>query len=189
MDIQLYATCPDELTSLLADEVHSIGGQDVKTGYRVVYFSGDEELYYKAHLHLRLASRIYRIIKEVPAGKPQIIFDKVRRIRFHELFGAKDPIRISVTNSSKESKIPGHLAGSKIREAITDSFKHYTGEDALISSWEAQINLRGFLTKNRLMISLDTSLKSLHKRGYRHDGHPAPLKETLAVLKQRMNRP
>lgn len=31
------------------------------------------------------------------------------------------------------------------------------------------------------MLSLDTSGKSLHKRGYREPGHPAPLKETLAA--------
>jgi putative N6-adenine-specific DNA methylase len=31
------------------------------------------------------------------------------------------------------------------------------------------------------MLSLDTSGKSLHKRGYRESGHPAPLKETLAA--------
>jgi putative N6-adenine-specific DNA methylase len=31
------------------------------------------------------------------------------------------------------------------------------------------------------MLSFDTSGKSLHKRGYREQGHPAPLKETLAA--------
>ena len=31
------------------------------------------------------------------------------------------------------------------------------------------------------MLSFDTTGKSLHKRGYRESGHPAPLKETLAA--------
>ena len=31
------------------------------------------------------------------------------------------------------------------------------------------------------MLSFDTSGKSLHKRGYREQGHPAPLKETLSA--------
>jgi putative N6-adenine-specific DNA methylase len=37
------------------------------------------------------------------------------------------------------------------------------------------------LANGRCMLSLDTSGKSLHKRGYRESGHPAPLKETLAA--------
>ena len=37
------------------------------------------------------------------------------------------------------------------------------------------------LARGRCMLSLDTSGKSLHKRGYREQGHPAPLKETLAA--------
>jgi len=37
------------------------------------------------------------------------------------------------------------------------------------------------LRHGRCTLSFDTSGKSLHKRGYREQGHPAPLKETLAA--------
>lgn len=180
MEYRLYATCPDETTEFLADEIRELGATDVKIGYRVVYFNTDEKTYYKAHLHLRLASRVFRIIRDIPASSPTIIYDKTKRIKFHELFRAQEPLRIQVTTSSKESKIPGHLIGSKIREAVTDSFKHFAQESANLSSRDANIGLTGFQYNNRLMISVDTSLKSLHKRGYRIDGHPAPIKETLA---------
>ena len=88
-EYQLYATCPDEVTGLLAKEIASIGGTRVRTDYRVVYFSGSKEVSYQVHLHSRLASRIYRILKEIPAHSPTIIFDKAKKIRFHELFSEK----------------------------------------------------------------------------------------------------
>ena len=86
MQYKLFAPCPDELTALLGAEITAIGGTNVTTGYCVVYFEADEEVYYKAHLCLRLAGRICRVLKEIPAQSPRIIFDKARRIRYDNLF-------------------------------------------------------------------------------------------------------
>jgi len=178
--IKLYATCPNEITDLLAKEISAIGGTNVKTGYRVVYFDGTEEVFYRAHLQLRLASRLFRVIKEFPAHSPTIVFDKAKRIKFHEYFKAASAVKIGVTMSG-DNKVEGHLVGTKIREAITDSFKHYVKQDANISSWDATVNVQAYVHSNRLMLSVDTAGKSMHKRGYRMEGHPAPLKETLAA--------
>ena len=181
MTRQLYATCPDQLTGLLAEEIKKIGGKNVSPGYRLVEFEADDDVYYKAHLHLRLASRIYRVIKEVPAGKPQIIYDKVKRIRFHELFKETSNVKINISSREKEAAVAPHLIGSKVREAITDSFQHFSQAQTSASSRDAKVSLNGFLQGKRLSLSLDTALMSLHKRGFRVEGHPAPLKETLAA--------
>lgn len=178
--LKLYATCPDEITDILAKEIKEIGGTDVTPGYRVVYFTGNEDVFYKAHLKLTTASRIYRVIKELPAHSPTIVFDKVKRIKFHEFFSPEAAVKINVTMSG-DNKVEGHLVGTKIREAITDSFKHFASKEANISSWEATVHVQAFVNNNRIMLSLDTAVKSLHKRGFRMEGHPAPLKETLAA--------
>ncbi len=181
MEYPLYATCPDELTGLLAREIASLGGTEVRTAYRVVYFSASPEVYYRVHLHARLASRIYRILKEIPAHSPTIIFDKAKKIRFHELFSAGQAVGITVVAANEESPIPTHLIGSKLREAINDCFQHYLKVLPNQSSWDAVIGITGYFHHKRLMVSVDTSLESLHRRGFRVEGHPAPLKETLAA--------
>jgi len=181
LEYQLYATCPDKLTGLLAKEIAALGGSDVHTAYRVVYFSGSTEFAYKAHLHLRLASRIGRILKEIPAQSPTIIFDKAKKIRFDQLFSPKLAIAINVVASDDQSKIPNHLIGSKLREAINDCFQHHLKAAPNQSSREAVIGVNGYYHNKRLRVSLDTSFESLHKRGFRIEGHPAPLKETLAA--------
>jgi putative N6-adenine-specific DNA methylase len=181
MEYPLYATCPDELTGLLAKEIDSLGGTEVRTAYRVVYFSASQAVFYRAHLHSRLASRIYRILKEIPAHSPTIIFDKARRIRFHELFSDRQAVSITVVAAHDESPIPAHLIGSKLREAINDCFQHHLKVMPNQSSWDAVIGITGYFHHKRLMVSVDTSLESLHRRGFRVEGHPAPLKETLAA--------
>jgi 23S rRNA G2445 N2-methylase RlmL len=181
LEYQHYATCPDELTGLLAKEIASIGGTGINIGYSVVYFSASKEVAYKVHLHSRLANRICRVLKEIPAQSPTIIFDKAKRIRFHEIFSHNQAVTINIFASNDESDIPNHLIGSKIREAINDCFQHYQKITPNQSSRDAVIGITGYLRNKRLMVSVDTSLESLHKRGYRVEGHPAPLKETLAA--------
>ena len=116
----------------------------------------------------------------MPAASPRIVFDKVRRIPFGKLFSPQLPVKIQVSSIRKNDELPTHLIGSKIRKAMTDSFQHFDKQSPNLSSRDPKVSVRGFLHGKRMMLSLDTSLQSLHKRGYRSEGHPAPLKETLA---------
>jgi len=181
LEYQLYATCPDEMTGLLANEIASIGGTKIRTAFRVVYFCATKEVAYKAHLHLRLANRIGRVLKKIPAQSPTIIFDKAKKIRFDELFSDRQAVSINVVASNAGNKIPNHLIGSKLREAINDCFQHHLKITPNQSSRGAAVGISGYFHNNRLLISVDTSFESLHKRGFRVTGHPAPLNETLAA--------
>lgn len=181
MQYKLFAPCPNDLTELLAEEIKAIGGTNVTPSYSVVYFEATEEVAYKAHLCLRLVGRICRILKEVPAQSPRIIFDKARRIRYDKLFSPDLPIGIQVASGQAGGKVETHLIGSKLREAINDCFEHHMDVKPNQSSYKAPIAINGYYNKNRLMVSVDTSNESLHRRGYRVEGHPAPLKETLAA--------
>jgi putative N6-adenine-specific DNA methylase len=181
LEYQLYATCPDEMTVLLANEIAAIGGTKVKVAYRVVYFYASKEVAYKVHLHSRLANRICRVLKEIPAQSPTIIFDKARKIRFHELFSDQQAVNIKVVAANDGSRIPNHLIGSKLREAINDCFQHHLNSTPNQSSRDAAVGITGYLHNKRLLVSVDTTFESLHRRGFRVEGHPAPLNETLAA--------
>jgi putative N6-adenine-specific DNA methylase len=171
--------------SVLAEELKSNGGKNILITYKAVFFNASEADFYRCHLNLRTASRLFRVIKEIPAKTPTIIFDKAKRIRWDLLFKAEDHVKLTIMASGNNSgDVAGHLIGSKVREAITDCFIHHKTPE--LSSFEAKIQIVGFLQNNRLMLSIDTSLHSLHKRAYRIEGHPAPLKETLAAALLRL---
>jgi putative N6-adenine-specific DNA methylase len=169
------------MTGLLAREIASIGGTDIRTAYRVVYFRASQEVTYKAHLHLRLANRICRVLKEIPAQSPTIIFDKARKIRFDTLFSASQAVSIHVVAANDGGQIPNHLIGSKLREAINDCFQHHLKITPNQSAWGAAVGITGYFHNKRLLVSVDTSFESFHRRGFRAEGHPAPLNETLAA--------
>jgi putative N6-adenine-specific DNA methylase len=70
---------------------------------------------------------------------------------------------------------------TQVRESIRDVFEHAQGVAPVVDRSEPKVVVVAHLRHGRCMLSFDLSGKSLHKRGYREQGHPAPLKETLSA--------
>src|SRR5436309_6327070 len=66
--IRWLATCPDETKGVLAAELERLGAGALRQIYRGVAFEADLETGYRAHLWLRTASRIQRIVADLPAA-------------------------------------------------------------------------------------------------------------------------
>ncbi len=180
--MQLIATCPEETKPALLLELESLGARDMVPGYRAIAFEASVALFYELHLKLRTASRILRVIKQVPARSPAMLRSQVRRIRWDELFDARHGFMVE---SQGEDADQGGMAAKQIitqvREGIREAFERAQGVAPAIDRSEPKLAVVAHLRHGRCTLSFDTSGKSLHKRGYREPGHPAPLKETLAA--------
>ena len=147
----------------------------------MVEFEADDALFYELHLKLRTASRVLRVIKEVPAKSPAMLYSQARRIRWHELFEPHGFMVESLGADADSGGMPPKQVITQVREGIRDAFAHHSGATPVVDPDEPRVVVVAHLRHGRCMLSLDTSGKSLHKRGYRQPGHPAPLKETLAA--------
>ena len=56
-EFELIAKTFQGLEGILADELAAIGAKDIKKGRRVVYFTGDTAMMYRANYLLRTAIR------------------------------------------------------------------------------------------------------------------------------------
>lgn len=180
--MQLIATCPEETKPALVLELEALGATDLVPGYRAVTFEATDALFYELHLKLRTASRILKVLKEVPAKSPEMLRSQVRRIHWPELFEARHGFLVESLGDDVDS---GGMAPkqviTQVREGIREAFERVKIEPPKINLDEPKVVVVAHLRHGRCMLSLDTSGKSLHKRGYREQGHPAPLKETLAA--------
>jgi putative N6-adenine-specific DNA methylase len=180
--LRLIATCPDETKTALVLELEALGVRDIVPGYRAVTFEASDALFYELHLKLRTASRILRVIKEVPAKSPEMLRSQARRIRWHELFEARHGFMVeSLGDDADRGGMAPKQVITQVRESIRDVFERAQGQAPAVDVSEPKVVVVAHLRHGRCMLSLDTSGKSLHKRGYREQGHPAPLKETLAA--------
>jgi putative N6-adenine-specific DNA methylase len=180
--MQLIATCPEETKSTLVFELEALGAQSIVPGYRAVAFEASDALFYELHLKLRTASRILKVIKEVPAKSPEMLRSQVRRIHWDKLFDARHGFMVDIQGEDGDK---GGMAAKQIitqvRESIREVFERAHGVAPAINREEPKVVVVAHLRNGRCMLSFDTTGKSLHKRGYRESGHPAPLKETLSA--------
>jgi putative N6-adenine-specific DNA methylase len=180
--VQLIATCPEETKPALLHELAALGATSLVPGFRAVSFEASDALYYELHLKLRTASRILRVIKEVPAKSPAMLYSQARRIRWCELFDAQHGFLVeSLGADAEDGGMAPKQVITQVRESIRDVFEREQGRAPAVDLVEPRVVVVAHLAHGRCMLSLDTSGKSLHKRGYREPGHPAPLKETLAA--------
>lgn len=179
--MRLIATCPEETKPALVQELEALGATGLVPGFRAVSFEASDESFYELHLKLRTASRILRVVKEVPAKNPPMLYSQVRRIPWGELFDAQHAFMVESLGADAEGGMTPKQVITQVREGIRDVFSRELGHAPPVDTEEPKVVVVAHLARGRCTLSFDTSGKSLHKRGYRESGHPAPLKETLAA--------
>ncbi len=179
---RLIATCPEETKPALIAELEALGAMDLKPVFRAVEFSAGPGLAYEVHLKLATASRVLRVLREVPAKTPPMLRSQARRIHWPELFDATRGFMVEALGAEgRNSPMPPLQVITQVREAIRESFAAAGDAVPPVNRDDPKVVVVAHLDNGRCTLSLDTSGKSLHKRGYRESGHPAPLKETLAA--------
>ena len=180
--MRLIATCPEETKPALIQELEALGVTAIEPGFRAVVFEASAAHFYELHLKLRTASRILAVVKEVPAKSPPMLFSQVRRIHWPDYFDPQHAFMVESLGAIEDGgEMPPKQVITQVREGIRDVFQRDLGRVPAVDVSEPKVVVVAHLQRGRCMLSLDTSGKSLHKRGYREQGHPAPLKETLAA--------
>ncbi|MDA3904233.1 MAG: bifunctional 23S rRNA (guanine(2069)-N(7))-methyltransferase RlmK/23S rRNA (guanine(2445)-N(2))-methyltransferase RlmL [Desulfuromusa sp.] len=177
---QFFATAPLGMEPLLATELESLGGAEVKQERAGVRFFGDLEIAYKACLWSRLANRIFLPLVNFEALDPDQLYTEILKIDWSEHLSAENTLAVDCTLVS--SKINHSLyAALRVKDAIVDQFRSRSGERPSVSLESPDLRLNLHIYKDQATISIDLSGDSLHRRGYRIDGVHAPLKENLAA--------
>ena len=179
---QMIAICPEETKDVLADELKSLGAQTIDPQFKAVHFECDEKLFYEAHLKIRSASRLLRVVKEFAAKDERMLYDQARRVNWGDILTVKGTFSIEgVPGERGEGVMTSNTISKRVREAMQTWFLEKKGERVLVNLEDPDATFIAFVRGGRCIVSVDTSGKSMHKRGYRSDKHPAPLKETMAA--------
>jgi len=169
------------LEEILAQEVEEQGGQNIVKGNRAVEFDGDLESLYKINLWSRTALRVIKPFLSFSAHNETVFYKRLRRYDWTDLIGLDQTFMINSTVNSDVYNHSQYIA-LKTKDAIVDSFRErYNGLrpsiDLEFPDFVLDVHCRGI----EFTISLDSSGRSLHRRGYRQSMRKAPLNEALAA--------
>lgn len=169
-----------ELEDVLAEELIAIGANDVEIGTRMVSFTGDKALMYKANVHCRTALRILKPIYNFKANSADEVYQAVKELNWDEYLTLNTTFSIDAVVFShifSHSKFVAY----KVKDAIADWFYEKYDKRPSVSVSNPDVVLNIHVAHNKCTLSLDSSGESLHKRGYRLDQTEAPLNEVLAA--------
>ena len=181
-NIKMIAICPEETKDVLAEELKALGAINIDPQFKAVHFECDERVFYEAHLKLRTPSRLLRVIRDFASKDERMLYDQCRRLNWGQWFDVQKTFVIEgVPGERGEGVMTANTISKRVREALQSWFVEKTGERAVVDLENPDVELVAFVRAGRCILSLDTSGKSMHKRGYRSDRHPAPIKETMAA--------
>ena len=165
---------------ILAKELRNLGAVNVVEGIRMVAFEGDTGFMYKANLCLRTAIKILKPIHSFYVKDETDLYKKIYEMEWSKYLNPEITFAIDATVNS-ENFTHSLYVSQKTKDAIVDKFRDTVGKrpDVDIKFPELRINIH--IQMNQCNVSLDTSGRSLHQRGYRTATNIAPINEVLAA--------
>lgn len=180
MEFELIAKTFMGLEEVLAKELTQLGAKNVTIGRRMVSFTGDKELMYRANFQLHTAIRILKPIKTFVAKSADDVYDEIKKIDWSEYIATGKTFSVDSVVYSDEFR-NSRFVTYKVKDAIVDWFRESTGTRPSISVTNPDLRLNIHIANDQATLSLDSSGESLHRRGYRQEATEAPLNEVLAA--------
>ncbi len=178
--MNVVASSPEGLEKSLAEEISNLGGFNINTYKRFINFECDFETFYRVHFYSRLAFRFYREIASFNCYDKQSLYAGVRDsfnwlnwLHFDKTFNVQVTGRTSSLSHT-------HFTALEVKNSITDLQQAVWNKRSNISLENPDFIIHLHLNNNKAILSLQSSVESLHKRGYRPAIGNAPLKENLA---------
>ena len=169
-----------ELEDVLAEELLSLGAENVEIGTRMVSFTGDKALLYKANIHCRTALHILKPIFQFTARDADEVYQSLKSVDWDQYLTLDQTFSIdAVVNSHIFTH--SMFVAYRTKDAIADWFTEKYGKRPSVSVTNPDLVFNIHVSHNKCTLSLDSSGESLHKRGYRVAQTEAPLNEVLAA--------
>ena len=179
-DFEMIAKTFQGLEEVLAKELTELGANNIAIGNRMVSFTGDKALMYKANFHLRTAIRVLKPFKHFRASSADEVYDICRKIAWEKFMSFSSSFAVDAVVNSVEFTHSKFVA-YRVKDAIVDYFRDKEGERPNVCVANPDIIFHIHISNEDCSLSLDSSGESLHMRGYRQETMEAPLNEALAA--------
>lgn len=175
-----FATCSKSLESLLEQELIEAGGQSPRQTVAGVYFQGPLEVAYRAAMYSRLANRIILVLTQQAAGDADALYEAAYSIGWREHLPEGATFSIMASGTHDELRHTQFIA-QRVKDAVVDQFRSLGLQRPQVERDMPDLRIHAVLKRRQVMLGVELTRQSLHRRGYRLEQGAAPMKETLAA--------
>jgi len=174
------APCHFGMESVLKKEINMLGYEIAEVMDGRVIFYADETGIARSNVFLRTAERILLLVGDFTATTFDELFEGIKNIDWPEYIPENGRFWVAKAASVKSKLFSPSDIQSITKKAMVERMKEKYATDWFSEDGDS-FPLRIFITKDRVLVGLDTTGESLHKRGYRKLVSAAPLAENLAA--------
>ena len=178
--MNFIAPCHFGLEAVLKREITDLGYEVSLVEDGRVTFVGDEDALCRANVLLRTAERVLIKVGSFHAETFEELFQGTRSIAWEEYIPADGKFWVAKAASIKSRLFSPSDIQSIMKKAMVERLKAVYHKEWFPESG-ASFPVRVFLMKDEVVVGLDTTGESLHKRGYRKLTAKAPIAENLAA--------
>ena len=176
----IMVPCHFGLESVLKREIYDMGYEIDETVDGRVFFTGDEEAIAMANVHIRTGERVLLVTGRFTAKNWDDFFEGVKAIPWEKYIPKNGRFWVKKASSIKSALFAPSTIQSMAKKAMAKRLEETYHISTFPEDGEAY-PVRIFINKDEVVVALDTTGESLHKRGYRTRVSKAPLEETLAA--------
>lgn len=177
--MKLLLNCNSWLESIWKKEITKIWGKIIEVKDRLIFWEWWEEEIFKINLWSRIWNKVYIILDKKKVKTFDELFQLVNKIDWNKYIKKWQKILVNADSiKSKLTHTPSIQSISKkaIISKITNGVNFKLEEDE--NKWKVEIQI--VINKDIAQVMINTSGKSLHKRWYNIEWHPASLKENIS---------
>lgn len=178
--MEYIVPCHFGLEAVLKKEILDLGYEVSSVEDGRVTFSGDESAVCRANVFLRTAERVLLKAGSFHAETFEELFQGTRNIAWEDYIPEDGKFWVAKAASIKSKLFSPSDIQSIMKKAMVERLKTVYHKEWFAESG-ASFPVRVFLMKDEVVVGLDTTGESLHKRGYRKLTAKAPIAENLAA--------
>lgn len=177
---ELVVPCHFGMEAVTKREIYDLGYEITRVEDGRITFEGDAEAICRANVFLRTAERVMLLVGRFKATTFEELFQGIKALPWEEYIPQDGKFWVKKASSIKSKLFSPSDIQSIAKKAMVERLKGVYKTDWFKEDGAAY-PVRIFLLKDEVMVALDTSGDSLHKRGYRLQTSKAPITETLAA--------
>ncbi|HXV12672.1 MAG TPA: THUMP domain-containing protein [Candidatus Krumholzibacteria bacterium] len=179
-EARYFAQVPDGGEDVAAQELTALGAQEVKAGYRGLYFGAERRALYGIVYRALTITRVLAPLIRFQCHSPEYLYKRTQSIAWSDFLTPKQTFAVFATVSNSAIR-HSQYAALTIKDAIVDQFRDKTGARPSVETIEPDLWINLYLHANKATLSIDASGGSMHRRGYRVESIEAPMQETVAA--------
>jgi hypothetical protein len=175
-----FVTAARGLVPLLADELVALGARVVRPAPGGVRVRGPLSFGYRLCLWSRTASRVILHLADFPVDGTDALYAGVHELAWEDHVAPSGTIAVDVV-ASGEVITHSQFAARRVKDAVVDRLRARFGERPSVDLQQPDVRISVYVRGRGCSVGIDLAGESLHRRHWRGDHGPAPLKETLAA--------